>query len=140
MHIVQSKIINTLSIQHFTEALNTEALEETIIRRFNDYKRRWEIAQEAHDKYIEDLGTVTEDEIENEDLWLNELAERFYNLEVRVDNTLHERKEKNTVDLNRAKEELISKAKEELDKQFSKQSILRGTPEMLNRTGSNQRE
>ena len=98
------------------QALDTEALEETVMRRFNDYKRRWEIAQEAHDKYIEELGTVTEDEIETEDLWLNELAERFYNLEVRVDNTLHERKEKNTVELNRAKEELISKAEEELDK------------------------
>ena len=131
-----SKTSRTTAKRFFTrsenalhQALDTEALEETIMRRFNDYKRRWEIAQEAHDKYIEDLGTVLEDEIENEDIWYDELAERFYNLEVRVDNTLHERKEKNTVDLNRAKEELISKAKEELDKQFSKQSILRGTSE-----------
>ena len=131
-----SKTSRTTAKRFFTrsenalhQALDTEALEETVMRRFNDYKRRWEIAQEAHDKYIEELGTVTEDEIETEDLWLNELAERFYNLEVRVDNTLHERKEKNTAELDRAKEELISKAKEELDKQFSKQSILRGTSE-----------
>ena len=54
----------------------------------------------------------------------------IYNLEVLVDNTLHERKEKNTVELNRAKEELISTAKEELEKQFSKQSILKGTPKI----------
>ena len=89
------------------------------MRRFNDYKRRWKIAQAAHGKYIEELGTVTEDEIETEDQWLNELAERFYNLEICVDNTLHERKEKNIADeLDRGIEELISRSKEELDKQF----------------------
>ena len=34
------------------QALDTEAQEETTMRLFNDHKRRWEIAQEAHDKYI----------------------------------------------------------------------------------------
>ena len=106
------------------QALGTESLEETGMCRFNDYKRRWEIAKEAHDKNYGQLLRI-----ETEDLWLNELAERFYNLEVCVDNTLHERKEKNTAELDRVKVELISKAKEELDKQFSKQSIIRCTPE-----------
>lgn len=33
---------------------------------FNDYKSRQEIAQEAYDKYIEVLGTVTEDKTETQ--------------------------------------------------------------------------
>jgi hypothetical protein len=92
-----SKTSRTTAKRFFTksknalhQALDIEALDETIMRRFNYHKRRWKIAQEAHDKYIEDLGTVLEDEIENKDIWYDELAERFYNLEVRVDNTLHD--------------------------------------------------
>ena len=103
------------------QALDVEAPEETIVRRFDDYKRRWEITQEMHDKYIETLGDVSEDQVAHEDMWLNELAQRYYNLEICIDNTLKERKELEK-----------EKCGNEPNKDVSKESLNRALSESVN--------
>ena len=75
------------------QALDVEAPEETILSRFDDYKRRWEITQQMHDKYIKNLGDISEDQVAHENMWLNKLTQRYYNLKIRIDNTLKEGKD-----------------------------------------------
>ena len=74
------------------QALEEKALEWTIRRRFDDYRRIWDNVQEVHDTYTERLGDITEEELAVEDQWLNEPSERFYNLEIRHDAEVDERK------------------------------------------------
>ena len=40
------------------QALEAKALEETVRRRFEDYRKRWNTVQELHDEYIEGLGDI----------------------------------------------------------------------------------
>ena len=87
-----SKRLFTRAENALHQALEAKALEETVRRRFDDYRRRWDNVQEVHDNYIERLGDIAEEELAVEDQWLDELSERFYNLEMRVDAEIDERK------------------------------------------------
>ena len=46
-----------------------------------------------HDKYIKNLGDISEDQVAHENMWLNKLTQRYYNLKIRIDNTLKEGKD-----------------------------------------------
>ena len=73
------------------QALVSDAPEETIQRRFEEYRKRWYTVQEAHDSYIDSLGDIPEEDIEKEDAWLDELAARFNGIEISVDSELSKR-------------------------------------------------
>ena len=73
------------------QALVSDAPEETIQRRFEEYRQRWYTVQEAHDTYIDSLGDIPEEDIEKEDAWLDELAARFNGIEISVDSELIKR-------------------------------------------------
>ena len=87
-----SKRLFTRAENALQQALEVTALEETLKRRFDDFRKRWDNVQEVHDNYVEGLGEITDEEIAIQDQWIGELGQRFYNLEMRVDSELDERK------------------------------------------------
>ena len=87
-----SKRLFTRAENALQQALEVTALEETLKRRFDDFRKRWDNVQEVHDNYVEGLGEITDEEIAIQDQWIGELGQRFYNLEMRVDSDLDERK------------------------------------------------
>ena len=57
-----SKRLFTRAENALHQALEAKALEETVRRRFDDYRRRWDNVQEVHDNYIERL-VIAEEEL-----------------------------------------------------------------------------
>ena len=109
-----SKRLFTRAENALHQALEAKALEETVRRRFDDYRRRWDNVQEVHDNYIERLGDIAEEELAVEDQWLDELSERFYNLEIRVDAEIDERKKIEIAADNQIKQETELKIAKEV--------------------------
>ena len=93
------------------QTLKPDALEDTIHRRFEELCKRWDQVQDSHDAYICVLGDISEEQIASEDQWLNDLSNRFHQLELQVDQEIHKRKS--------AAEENIRQIKEEKDLQAS---------------------
>ena len=59
------------------QTLKPEALEDTILRRFEELCKRWDQVQDSHDAYILVLGDINEKQIASEDHWLDDLSNRF---------------------------------------------------------------
>ena len=105
------------------QALQSEAPEETIQRRFEEFRKRWYSVQEAHDSYLDSLGDIPEEDIEKEDVWLEELAARFNELEISVDSELSKRNQSIEKEQRQIKEEHELKiAKEMNDSRKSEKS------------------
>ena len=100
-----AKRVFTRTEKALIQALDTNALEETIQRRFEEFRRQWDKVQEAHDTYIEVLEEYSEEAIAKEDEWLDEVSNRFYDLELRVDNDLLEKR--------KAEEQILQALKKE---------------------------
>ena len=62
-----AKRVFTRTEKALIQALDTDALEETIQRRFEEFRRQWDKVQEAHDSYIEFLEEYSEEAIAKED-------------------------------------------------------------------------
>ena len=64
-------------------AVEESAIDEwTLTRRYDDLKVRWDAAQDAHDEYVSTLTAA--DKLDEEEQWINDLADRFDNLELAV--------------------------------------------------------
>ena len=100
-----AKRVFTRTEKALIQALDTNALEETIQRRFEEFRRQWDKVQEAHDTYIEVLEEYSEEAIAKEDEWLDEVSNRFYDLELRVDNDLLEKRKEEEQKLQALKKE-----------------------------------
>ena len=97
------------------QALQSEAPEETIQRRFEEFRKRWYSVQEAHDSYLDSLGDIPEEDIEKEDVWLEELAARFNELEISVDSELSKRNQSIEKEQRQIKEEHELKIAKEMN-------------------------
>ena len=58
----------------------------TIKRRFEDVVEKWTRAQDAHDAYVAALGEDAD--MNTEEAWIDDISNRFDNLEVAVDKHL----------------------------------------------------
>ena len=66
-----------------------EITEATTHRRFSELKRRWDETQQAHDNLVvECMADSSKEGILIEDEFINKLADKFYELEVKTDNLL----------------------------------------------------
>ena len=65
-----------------------ECVVRTLERRFDELKLRWNEVQLKHDEYISTLDGRTDEEIQKEDVWIDELAKTFYNVEEETDKLL----------------------------------------------------
>ena len=74
------------------QALEAKGLEETVGRRFEDYRKRWNAVQEQHDEYMEGLDEIADEDVAVHEKWIDKLSGGFYDLEIRVDTELHDRK------------------------------------------------
>ena len=66
---------------------NPESLQETIERKFQDLRTKWQELQDSHDEYAPLVATNDEEE-EKEEEWINEICERFNEMEVDTDKCL----------------------------------------------------
>ena len=91
-----------------------EIMLSTIERRYQEHISKWLAAQEAHDAYVSILLESSEDVSETEqkeELWLDELADRFLQIEVEADKVIGKLKQstpstvkQETVPMNTTKE------------------------------------
>ena len=102
-----AKRVFTRTEKALIQALDTDALEETIQRRFEEFRRQWDKVQEAHDSYIEVLEEYSEEAIAKEDEWLDEISKRFYDLELRVDDELLQKRKEEQQKLQALKKENV---------------------------------
>ena len=58
---------------------------QTIVRKFGDFKKVFEDAENAHDAYVASLGEMTAETAETEEAWINDICQRYDNLEVKCD-------------------------------------------------------
>ena len=101
MSVQEAKSRRTEAKRQFTRATNTlnntlkngNILISTVNRQFADVKKRFDEAEKAHDAYIV-LITTTNPNIENEDKWIDELAETYYTYENEYDSYIDKRTEK----------------------------------------------
>ena len=90
----------TISKSQFTRAENKlrEAITptyadypiNTVERRYSEVKQRWNQAQDAHDHYVSCL-VVDTDQLATEELWIDEVADRFDKIEIEFDKYVEER-------------------------------------------------
>ena len=73
---------------------NPLSLQETIERKFEELRVKWQEVQDCHDRYAP-LVTTNEEEEEKEEEWINELCERFEAIEVDADKSLQKFKKEN---------------------------------------------
>ena len=66
---------------------NPESLQETIERKFQDLRTKWQELQDSHNEYAP-LVTTNDEEEEKEEEWINEICERFNEMEVDTDKCL----------------------------------------------------
>ena len=64
----------------------------TMNNRYEDLKQRWESFQEAHDEYTALL--TEEEDISTAEVWMNEICQRFDNIEIAVGKAMKEDKKK----------------------------------------------
>ena len=95
------KLKRTVAKAQFTRAETSlrktvedkSSLSSTIERKYGELKSKWQLVQDAHDVY-----TATTEELEGktevETAWIDELTDRFGNIEVEVDNALEKFKER----------------------------------------------
>ena len=102
-----AKRVFTRTEKALIQALDTDALEETIQRRFEEFRRQWDKVQEVHDSYIEVLEEYSEEAIAKEDEWLDEISKRFYDLELRVDDELLQKRKEEQQKLQALKKENV---------------------------------
>ena len=74
---------------------------ETIKRRFNELSAKWTKGQDTHDAYVE---AVLEDADDDDDAatfeqWIDELSQRFDDLEIKVDRYMEKLQEKTPADI-----------------------------------------
>ena len=53
----------------------------TLERRYEEHKKRWDAAQDAHDGYLQ---LLTDEQMQAEESWIDEIAARFDKLEIEV--------------------------------------------------------
>ena len=58
---------------------------DTVRRRFDDLKGKWEACQDAHDALSQFSGEMVDNAAEDLDGWIFELSERFENIEIASD-------------------------------------------------------
>lgn len=76
-----NKLTDSLNIQEEAEKVPIS----TIKRRFEDVSGKWSIAQDAHDTYVASLTDASEDQLQTEEEWIQDISNRFDRLEVLVD-------------------------------------------------------
>ena len=87
----ESKRMFTRAGNALEAAINsTDCVVMTLQRRFDEFKLRWDDVQSKHDRYITTLDAKTDQEIKNEDEWIDELSNTFYHLEEITDKFLTE--------------------------------------------------
>ena len=64
----------------------------TIERHQKEYIDWWNKVQDLHDEYVLSLENATEEQLETEEAWLEELATRFTEMELKVDTLVEKRK------------------------------------------------
>ena len=87
------KTKRTVWKQQFTRAANSltrlldkeNGLETTMRRRFDELSTKWQGVQDAHDIY---MTQVSDGEVEEESKWIEELVERFEDIEIDYDTAL----------------------------------------------------
>ena len=73
---------------------NPLSLQDTIERKFEELRVKWQEVQDCHDQYAP-LVTTNKEEEEIEEEWINELCERFEAIEVDADKSLQKFKKEN---------------------------------------------
>ena len=87
----EAKRMFTRAANALEGAVSSEApLILTLERRFAELKLRCDAAQSSHDEYVSSLGDKTDEEIVDEDVWIEALSERFNRLEEETDKCLME--------------------------------------------------
>jgi hypothetical protein len=85
----QAKTKRTAAKRQFTRAegrlvsaVNSQADEWTLSKRYEDLQERWNVAQNTHDGYV---ATLSEDGVADaEEPWITDLSNRFDKLEMDV--------------------------------------------------------
>jgi hypothetical protein len=80
---------------------NPLSLQETVERKFEELRVKWQEVQDFHDRYAS-LVTTNEEEEAKEEEWINEICERFEAIEVDADKRLQRFKKENPPLLNQA--------------------------------------
>ena len=95
-----AKRANERAAKALQQALDTENISDsTVKRRFDDLKRRWDDTQQAHDHFVvQFMSASSKQAINDEEKWINAIADQFYELEIKTDNFLNQIQNQQQID------------------------------------------